>query len=89
VYTRDGGRCTFTDSGGQRCRETHYLELHHLKPFAQGGENIASNLTLRCAAHDALAAEQDFGRELIAQQRNSLRHESRAAQARTKLPETR
>jgi hypothetical protein len=87
VYTRDDGRCTFTDAGGQRCRETRYLELHHLKPFSHGGENIASNLTLRCAAHNALAAEQDFGRERVARQRDSTRHESRAARARTTLPE--
>jgi hypothetical protein len=35
-----------------------------------------------------LAAEQDFGRELIARQRDSTRHESRAAQERTRLAET-
>ena len=70
----------FTDEHGERCHEQRYLELHHLKPFAHGGENVASNLTLRCAAHNALAAEQDFGRELIAQKRASNRHESCAAQ---------
>jgi hypothetical protein len=51
-----------------------------LKPFAQGGANVASNLALRCAAHNALAAEQDFGRELIKQKRGQERHESFAAQ---------
>jgi 5-methylcytosine-specific restriction endonuclease McrA len=88
VFTRDEGRCTFTDAHGQRCRETRHLELHHLKPFARAGENVASNLTLRCSAHNALAAEQDFGRELIASQRDSTRHESRAAQERARLAET-
>ena len=87
MFTRDEGRCTFTDARGQRCREIRYLELHHLKPFAQGGENVSSNLTLRCSAHNALAAEQDFGRELVSQKRDSTRHESRAVQARTKPPE--
>jgi 5-methylcytosine-specific restriction endonuclease McrA len=81
VFERDGGRCTYVDSHGGRCRETRYLELHHLKPFAQGGANLASNLTLRCAAHNALAAEEDFGRELIEQKRAHARHESFAAQA--------
>jgi len=56
------------------------LELHHLKPFAQGGANVASNLTLRCAAHNALAAEEDFGRELIEQKRGRAGHEPLAAQ---------
>ena len=88
VFTRDEGRCTFTDAHGQRCRETRYLELHHLKPFAQSGENVASNLTLRCSAHNALAAEQDFGRELVSQKRDSTRHESRNAQLRSRPNET-
>jgi hypothetical protein len=38
VFTRDEARCTFTDEQGRRCCETRYLELHHLKPFAHGGE---------------------------------------------------
>jgi hypothetical protein len=79
VFERDGGRCTYVDSNGGRCCETRYLELHHLKPFAQGGANLASKL--RCAAHNALAAEEDFGRELIEQRRGHARHESLAAQA--------
>ena len=89
VSERDGGRCTYADSHGARCRETRYLELHHLKPFAQGGANVASNLTLRCAAHNALAAEEDFGRGLIEQKRGHARHESWADQADVPLDEAR
>jgi hypothetical protein len=48
-----------------------------IKPFAQGGVNLAANLTLRCAAHNALEAEEDFGREYIEQKRAQARHESR------------
>jgi hypothetical protein len=80
MFDRDEGRCTFVDARGERCRETHYLELHHSKPFACGGENVASNLTLRCRAHNALAAEQDFGREATVRKRDASRHESLAAQ---------
>jgi hypothetical protein len=36
---------------------------------------------LRCAAHNALAAEEDFGREHIEQKRDQARHESLAARA--------
>ncbi len=81
MYRRDGGRCTYVDARGERCCEKRYLELHHLQPFARQGANVASNLTLRCEAHNALAAEEDFGRELIRQRRDSSRHESLAAQA--------
>jgi 5-methylcytosine-specific restriction endonuclease McrA len=65
VFHRDGNQCTYVDSKGRRCAETHRLEFHHLQPFAQGGAHSAANLALRCAAHNALAAEDDFGRELI------------------------
>jgi hypothetical protein len=75
VAERDGKRCTYVDATGKRCAETHRLEFHHLEPFATGGEETISNLTLRCAAHNALAAEEDFGRESIAQAKGSVRHE--------------
>ena len=76
VFERDGRRCTHVDERGVRCRETSFLELHHLKPFAKLGESTASNLTLRCSAHNALAAEQDFGAERIIGKRESKRHHS-------------
>ncbi len=75
VFERDGSRCTYLDANGTRCRETHRLEFHHLMPFASGGDHRAANLTLRCAAHNALAAEEDFGRELIEDRKTSLVHE--------------
>jgi 5-methylcytosine-specific restriction endonuclease McrA len=84
VFTRDGARCTFTDEEGRRCCETRYLELHHRKPFAHGGENVAANLTLR-SAHNALAAEEDFGRDIIEQKRGSTRHESAQSMPRRDL----
>ncbi|HXK18757.1 MAG TPA: HNH endonuclease signature motif containing protein [Polyangiaceae bacterium] len=80
VYRRDGGRCSYVDERGERCCETRYLELHHLQPFARQGAHVASNLALRCRAHNALAAEQDFGPAVMAQKREALRHEALAAQ---------
>ena len=57
------------EEGGEpnprRCRETSYLELHHDKPHARRGPPTESNLWLRCRAHNELAAEEDFGRELV------------------------
>jgi hypothetical protein len=61
---------------GSAAREAHRVELHHLKPFATGGEHRLANLALRCTAHNALAAEQDFGRDFIQRRRHSNRHES-------------
>jgi hypothetical protein len=81
VFERDAGRCGYVDSAGQRCRETRGLELHHLRAFALGGEHSTANLALRCRAHNAPAAEEDFGRELIEAKRGSMRHESFASAA--------
>jgi len=61
VFERDENRCTYVDARGQRCRETSKLELHHHEPFARGGPATSENLSLHCAAHNALAAEHDFG----------------------------
>jgi hypothetical protein len=63
VWERDQGRCTFADSRGCRCRETGRLEFHHEQSFAKDGPMTLENLALRCRPHNALAAEQDFGRE--------------------------
>ena len=76
VFDRDGARCTHVDPSGGRCRETHHLELHHVVPFARGGGHTSANLTLRCAAHNAYAAELDFSPEHISMRRHSCPHES-------------
>jgi len=65
VWLRDEARCTFVDARGVRCRATTALELHHEQPFARGGPATAENLRLRCRAHNELAAEQDFGRNVM------------------------
>ena len=80
VYERDEARCSYVDVTGQRCRETHQLELHHLDAFARGGTHAPDNLTLRCKAHNALAAEQDFGRACVEDAKASRRHESFTAE---------
>ncbi len=76
VFERDEGRCTYTGPWGRRCAETHRRELDHLQAFASEGEHTAQNLTLRCSAHNALAAEEDFRRDFVEQQRDSSEHES-------------
>ncbi len=76
VFERDRARCTFLSDSGERCRETERLELHHKQPFARGGEHRPENVTLYCRAHNALAAEEDFGMERVARARESRPHES-------------
>ena len=44
VLTRDRHRCATPG-----CRSTHFLEVHHVKPRAQGGLNRAENLITLCS----------------------------------------
>lgn len=89
VWTRDGARCAFVGSTG-RCSERGFLELHHVQPFADGGQATLHNIELRCRAHNAYESEQYFGsfvlRELppeYASFRNEASewHESRASRS--------
>src|SRR5688500_311977 len=75
VFERDAGRCTYRSDSGERCRETARLELHHSIAFAQGGKHRLDNVTLHCRAHNALAAEEDFGRDFVTSTRDSSQHE--------------
>ena len=71
VAERDGERCTYVDERGQRCRENSGLELQHEHAFALGGAATEENISLRCKAHNHLAAEEDFGREFIDRKKGS------------------
>lgn len=66
VVERDGERCSFVSSEGCRCEARAFLQLHHRKAWALGGADTADNLQLLCRQHNRLAAEEDFGRELVA-----------------------
>ncbi|MPZ20557.1 MAG: hypothetical protein GEV06_21975 [Luteitalea sp.] len=61
IWHRDGGQCAFVSAGGRRCAERGFLEFHHRRPYAKGGEASVDNLELRCTRHNAHAAERDFG----------------------------
>ena len=69
VFERDGEQCTFVSSEGDgaRCPSRGHLELDHIEPRALGGPNAASNLRVRCRAHNRLYAEQVFGKSHVEQ----------------------
>jgi hypothetical protein len=60
VWQRDQGRCAFVGTIG-RCRETAFLEFHHVEPFADGGQATVANIQLRCKAHNLYEASLFFG----------------------------
>ena len=60
VWRRDQGQCAFVGGRG-RCRETGFLEFHHVEPFAEGGPATVANIELRCRAHNQYEAALFFG----------------------------
>ena len=64
VWQRDEGRCAFVGRTG-RCRETAFLEFHHVAPYAAGGAATADNIQLRCRAHNQYEARLFFGDTLV------------------------
>ena len=65
IVARDGLRCTFVGSDGQRCTARKFIQIHHEDPWARGGRETVDNLRILCASHNRLLAEGDFGRELV------------------------
>jgi hypothetical protein len=54
VYARDRG-CTFPG-----CERRRYLDAHHLRHWAEGGETRLDNLALLCTHHHRLLHEGGF-----------------------------
>jgi hypothetical protein len=61
VWQRDLGRCAFVGTNGRRCPERGFLEFHHVRPYAVGGEATAKNIQLRCRSHNDYEARAYFG----------------------------
>ena len=52
VWARDGGRCSYVGTTGQRCIARRALELDHRRPRALGGRDTVDNLRLLCRPHN-------------------------------------
>jgi len=50
VSLRDRGQCTFTGAHG-KCRESRWVDVHHVTPVSRGGTSVLGNLTTLCASH--------------------------------------
>jgi len=66
IWKKAEGKCTFTFLDSKtgalhQCKSKYGLEIEHRMPFALGGTNAPENLTLRCRAHNQLAARRVFG----------------------------
>ena len=61
VWLRDLGRCAFIGTSGRRCAERAFVEFHHVRPYAVGGEAGVENIQLRCRRHNDYEARAYFG----------------------------
>jgi HNH endonuclease len=64
VWLRDGGQCAFVGTEGRRCGARVFLEFHHVKPWAVGGEPTVENIQLRCRRHNGYESKVYFDRPL-------------------------
>jgi hypothetical protein len=60
VWLRDLGRCAFVGTDGRRCNERAFVEFHHVRPYAAGGEASVENIQLRCRRHNDYEARAYF-----------------------------
>jgi hypothetical protein len=73
VFERDGEQCTFRDERGERCPARSFLEIDHVTSKALGGSDEPANLRVRCRPHNQLHAEDVFGKDHVARQRDLRR----------------
>jgi hypothetical protein len=81
VFARDGEQCTFVDAEGRRCTSRAFLELDHRESRALGGRDDAANLRVLCRGHNALHAEEVFGRGYVIRRIHLRQRKSRAESA--------
>ncbi|MDB5217637.1 MAG: hypothetical protein JWO86_5564, partial [Myxococcaceae bacterium] len=80
VFERDSATCTFVDAEGRRCPSRANLELDHIISRGLGGGDEATNLRVRCRAHNRLHAEEVFGKEHIARAVDFRQRKSRCVE---------
>jgi hypothetical protein len=61
VVPRDATCCAFVAPDGRRCEERRFLEFHHVVPYSVGGRATATNIQLRCRAHNGHEVDLFFG----------------------------
>ena len=89
VWRRDGGQCTFTSEAGHRCESRTRLEFDHIQTVARGGGYAtASELRLRCRAHNQYEAERVFGTGFMERKRQEARRARERARGSAQGQET-
>jgi len=73
AWRKAEGRCSYVGPDGTRCTSTFALELEHRVPFACGGDNSSTNISLLCRTHNLQKAREVFGRKVMARFEREIR----------------
>jgi hypothetical protein len=60
IVRREAFQCNFTSPQGVRCQTKRWLNFHHKKEVAKGGQNTVSNLTFLCTSHHKFIHKRHF-----------------------------
>ncbi len=60
VQLRDQGRCQKLLPAGEKCLESKWVDIHHIKPVKFGGPNSLDNLVTLCRGHHQVEHWQRF-----------------------------
>ena len=60
VMKRDRGQCTFKDKVANPCQNKRWIDLHHKKLIAKGGEHSLSNIVTLCRQHHRFLHQKTF-----------------------------
>lgn len=53
VWIKGDGRCSYVDPATKRkCESQHFIQIDHIQPFHQDGDNSEKNLRLLCGEHN-------------------------------------
>jgi hypothetical protein len=82
VLARDRHRCTVPG-----CTHATFVDVHHLRPRAEGGRNEASNLRVLCSAHHRAAHQGELLIDLERDGSLRYRHADGAAYGAPLIPQ--
>jgi len=75
VSERDDDQCCFRNAHGARCPERGWIEFHHRRPHARGGDRSPQNISLLCHTHNQYLADLDYGRSVMDRHRQARKTE--------------
>ena len=52
ILKRDDGKCQYVSTDGRKCESRHRIEVDHMKPVCEGGNNESQNLRVLCRQHN-------------------------------------